>query len=133
MICCYAVTKSCSTLCDPMDCSMTGSPLLHYFPEFVQIHVHWAGDAIQPTHPLLLLFPPALSLSLASGSFPVNQLFVSGDQSIAASASDQFLQWIFSVDFFRLAWFDLLAVQGTQKKRIKTKISSFTWTHFLMR
>ena len=31
---------------DPMDCSMPGSSVLHYFPEFVQIHVHGIGDTI---------------------------------------------------------------------------------------
>ena len=24
-----------------MDCSMPGFPVLHFLPEFVQIHVHW--------------------------------------------------------------------------------------------
>ena len=33
-------------LCNPMDCSMPDSPVLHYLPEFAQIHVHWLGDAI---------------------------------------------------------------------------------------
>ena len=37
---CYSVTKSCPTLCDLMDCSMLAFPVLHYLPEFVQIHVH---------------------------------------------------------------------------------------------
>jgi len=31
---------------DPMDCSTPGSSVLHYLPYFVQIHVHWVGDAI---------------------------------------------------------------------------------------
>ena len=34
------------TLCDPMDQSMPGVPLLHHLQEFVQIQVHWVGDAI---------------------------------------------------------------------------------------
>jgi len=46
--CCgwYSVAKSCPTLCDPMDCSMSGFPILHYLPEFTQIHVHCVSDAI---------------------------------------------------------------------------------------
>ena len=36
-----------------MDCSMPGFPVLHHLPEFVQIHIHWVGDVIQPSHPLL--------------------------------------------------------------------------------
>ena len=51
---CCSVAKSCLTLCDPMDCSMTGFSVLHYFPEFDQTHVHLLklSDAIQPSHPL---------------------------------------------------------------------------------
>ena len=41
-----SVVQSCPTLCDPMDCSTPGSPVLHHLPEFAQIHVHWVGDAI---------------------------------------------------------------------------------------
>ena len=38
--CCCSVTKSCPTLCDPMDCSMPAFPVLHHLPEFVQTCVH---------------------------------------------------------------------------------------------
>ena len=49
----------CPTLCDPMGYSTPGFPILHYLPEFAQIHVHWVSDAIQPSHslPPLLLLP----------------------------------------------------------------------------
>jgi len=57
--CCCSVAKSCPTLCDPMDSSTPGFPVLHYLPEFAQIHVHWVSDAIQPSHPLLPPSPPA--------------------------------------------------------------------------
>ena len=40
---------------DSMDCSKPGFPVIHYLPEFAQTHVHWVGDAIQSSHPLLLL------------------------------------------------------------------------------
>ena len=33
-------SKSCSTLCDPMNCSIPGFPVLSYLPEFAQTHVH---------------------------------------------------------------------------------------------
>ena len=55
-----SVTQSCQTLCDPMDCSMPGLPVHHQLLELAQTHVHGVGDAIQPSHPLLL------SLSLDS-------------------------------------------------------------------
>ena len=45
-LCCCSVTKSCLTLCDPMDCSTPGSSVLQCLREFAQIHVHWVTDAI---------------------------------------------------------------------------------------
>ena len=44
--CCYSVIKLCFILCDPMDCSMLGSPVLHHLLEFAQIHAPCVGDAI---------------------------------------------------------------------------------------
>ena len=59
---CYSVAKSCLTLCNPMNWSTQGFPVLHYLPEFVQTHVHRVGDAIQPSHPLSP-HSPAFNLS----------------------------------------------------------------------
>ena len=53
----------CPTLCDSVDCSMSGFPVLHYLPEFAQTHVHWISDTIQPSHPQSSLSPPAFNLS----------------------------------------------------------------------
>ena len=44
--------------------------LSHSLPEFAQTHVHWVGDAIQPSNPLLLTSPPAVNLSQHRGLFP---------------------------------------------------------------
>ena len=52
-----------------MDCSTPGFPVLHYLLEFAQTHVHGAGDAIQPSHPLSPTSPPALNLSQHQGLF----------------------------------------------------------------
>ena len=60
----------CPTLCDRMDRSAPGFPVLHYLPEFVQTHVHWVGDAIQPSHPLSSPSPPTFKLSQHQGLFP---------------------------------------------------------------
>ena len=75
------------TLCDPMDCSRSDLPVHHQLSEFTQTHVYWVGDAIQPSHPLLSLSPPAPQSFPASGSFQMSQLFASGGQSIGVSAS----------------------------------------------
>ena len=47
-----SVDQSCSTLYNPMDWSTPGLPVHHQLPKFTQTHVHWVGDAIQPSHPL---------------------------------------------------------------------------------
>ena len=60
--CCCSVAKSCLPLCDPTDCSTSGFPVLHHLPGFAQIHVHWVGDAIQPSYPLSPPSSPALNL-----------------------------------------------------------------------
>ena len=54
--------QSCPTLCDPMNCSTPGLPVHHQLQEFTQTHVHQVSDAIQPSHPLLLLpsIPPSI-------------------------------------------------------------------------
>ena len=54
-----SVTKSCLTLCDPMNCSMPGLPVHHQLPEFTETHVHRVSDAIQPSYPLSSPSPPA--------------------------------------------------------------------------
>ena len=64
-----SVTQSCPTLCDPMNHSTPGLPVHHQLPEFIQTHVHWVGDAIQPSHPLSSPSPPAPNPSHHQGLF----------------------------------------------------------------
>ena len=64
-----SVTQSCLTLCNPKDCSMPGFPVHHQLLESTQTHVHRVGDAIQPSHPLSSLSPPAFNLSQHQGFF----------------------------------------------------------------
>ena len=65
--CCCSVAESSLTLCDAMDCSMLGFPVLHHLLEFAQTHVHWVSDTIQPSHPLL---PPSPALNLSQHQDP---------------------------------------------------------------
>ena len=84
---CCSVAKLYMTLCDPMDYSTLGFPVLHQLPEFPQIHVHWVNAAIEPTHPLPTSSPFASifhSIRVFSRGF---WLFKSGGQSIGDSAS----------------------------------------------
>ena len=66
-------------VCDPMDYSMPGFPVLHYLPELSQ----WYHPTISSSVTLVSY----LQSSLASGSFPVSWLLASGGQSIGASTS----------------------------------------------
>ena len=66
--CRCSVAKSCPTFCNSIYC-MPGSSVLHYLPEFAQIHVHWVDDAIQPSHPLPPLTPFAFNLSHSQDLF----------------------------------------------------------------
>ena len=54
-----SVAQSCTTLCDPMNCSTPGLPVHHQLPECTQTHVRRVSDAIQPSHPLSSASPPA--------------------------------------------------------------------------
>ena len=86
VLCCCSVTKSCPTLCNPMDCSTSGFLVNHQLPEFIQTQVHWVSDAIQPSHPLSPPSPPALNLS-QHWSLSMSQLFATSGQSPGASTS----------------------------------------------
>ena len=98
---------------------MPGLPAHHQLPEFQQMHIHWVGDAIQPSHPLLSLSPPALNLSQQQSLFKL----VSSLHQVAK-------YWSFSINFspfnehswlisFRMDWVELLAVQGTLKSLLQ--------------
>ena len=64
-----SVTQSCLTLCDPMDCSISGFHVHHQLLEPAQTHGHQVDDAIQPSHPLSSPSPPAFNLSQHQGLF----------------------------------------------------------------
>ena len=113
--------SSCLILCDPMDCIMPGLSVHHQLPELAQTYVHWASDAIQPSHPL---FPLLLPLSI----FPSIRLFsnesvhhikwpkyCSFSFSFRISPSNEYLGLI----SFRMDWFDLRAVQGILKSLLQ--------------
>ena len=81
-----SVAKLYPSLCDTMNCSKPGFPVLHHLLELAQTHVHLVSDAKQPSHPLLPSSPSALSLSQQQGLFQWVVFFSAGGQSIKASA-----------------------------------------------
>ena len=117
--CCCSVAKSCLTLCNPMDCSTSGSSVLHYLPEFTQTHVHWVGDAIQPSHPLSPPSPPAFNLSQHQGLFQWVSCRIRWPKywsfSFRISPSNEHSGLISC----RIDWLDLFAVQGTLKSLLQ--------------
>ena len=118
-----------------MDYSMPGLPVRHQLLEFTQTHVHWVSDAIRPSHPLSSPSPPAFSLSQHQGLFK----WVSSSHQVAKVLEFQLqhpsFQWYSGMIFFRIDWFDLLAVQGTLKSLLQHHSSkaSILWRSvFLM-
>ena len=70
-----------------MDCSTSGFPVLHYLLELAQTHVHWVGDAIQPSSSSVVPFSSCHQPFPASGSFLMSQLFASSGPSIGTPGS----------------------------------------------
>ena len=108
-VCMYqfsSVSQMCPTLCDPMDCSMPGFPVHHQLPEFTQTHVHWASDAIQPSHPLSSPSPPAVNPSQHQGLFQWLSSLHWVAEVLELQLQHQSFQWIFRTDFLldRLVW-----------------------------
>ena len=103
----------------PHEPEHTRPPCHHQLPESTQTHVHWVGDAIQPSHPLSSPSPPAFNLSQRQGIFNESALRIRWPK-----------YWSFSFNIspsnehpgpvsFRMDWMDLLAVQGTLKSLVQ--------------
>ena len=130
-----SVFQSCQTLCDSMNLSTPGLPVHHQLSEFTQIHVHWAGDAIQLSHPLSSPYPPTCDLSQHQGLFK----WISSSHQVTK-------YWSFSFSIcpsneysglisFRMDWLYLLAVQGTLKSLLQhhsSKASIFQHSAFFI-
>ena len=110
---CCSVAKSCPALCDPMNCSRPGFPILHYLPEFVLFKLMSIEPMILSNH-LILCHP----LLLLPSIFPNIKVF-SNESAVCIRWP---VYWNFTIRPFseysglicyRIDWLDLLAVQGT--------------------
>ena len=110
--CFGSVSKSRPTYCDSMNCSTSGFPVLHHLLEIAQTHVHWDGDAIQPSRPLWPPFPPTFNLSMRVFSSE-SALHIRWLKYWSFSISP-FKEYSGSISF-RIDWFDVLDVQKTLK------------------
>ena len=131
--CCRSVTQSCPTLCDPMDCSTPGFPVLHHLPELAQTHVHRVGDAIQPSHPLrpLVLLPSIFPSTRAFSNESTLRIRWPKYWSFSISPFNEYSGLI----SFRIDLFDLLVVQGILKSLLQhhsLKTSVCSWSAFFM-
>ena len=102
-----------------MNRSTPGLPVHHQLPEFTQTHVHWVGDAIQPSHPLLSPYPPTFNISQHQSLFFESVFCIRWPKywsfSFSISPSNEHPGLI----SFRMDWLDLLAVQGTLKSLLQ--------------
>ena len=114
-----SVAQLCPALFDPMDCSSPCFPVHHQLPELTQTHVHWVGDAIQPSHLLSSPSPPAFN-------FPIIRVF--SNESVLHIRWPKYWSFSFSISpsneysgliSFRMDWLDILAIQGTLKSLLQ--------------
>jgi len=116
--CCCSVTKSCLTLCNPVNYSLWGFPVLHYLLEFAQTYIHWVCESGKPPNHFILCHP----LLLLSSIFPSLRVF--SNELVLHIKWPKYWRFNFSISispssgysvliFFRIDWFDLLA--GTLK------------------
>ena len=111
--------KSCLTPFDPMSCSTPGFPVLHRLPELLKL---MSIVSVMPSNHLILCHP----LLLLPSVFPSFRVFFNESAlhirwprywsfSFSTSPSNEYSGLI----FFRIDWFDLLAVQGTFKRLLQ--------------
>ena len=114
-----AVTQSCPTLCDPMDCSTPGLRVHHQLPEFTQT---MPTESVMPSNHLILCHPLLLPPSIFSS------IRIFSSESALPIRWPKYWSFRFSISpsneysgliTFRMDWLDLLAVQGTLKNLLQ--------------
>ena len=102
-----------------MNRSTPGLPVHHQLPESTQTHVHWVGDAIQPSYPLS-------SPSCLPSIFPSIGVF--SNESVLRIRWPKYWRFSFNISpsnehpgliCFRMDWLDLVAVQGILKSLLQ--------------
>ena len=118
--CCCSLSQFCPTLCDSMNGSMPGFPVLHCLPEFAQL---LSFEYVMPSNHLILCSPLLLLPSIFSS------IRVFSNESALCIRWSKY--WSFSISSsseysclisFRIYWFDLLALQVALKNRLQYHI-----------
>ena len=123
--CCCSVAQSCLTLCNPVDCSTPGFPVLYHLPEFAKIHIHWVSDTNLTIASSAAPFPFASSLSQHQGLFQ----WVGSSHQVAKvlelQLQHQSFQWIFRIDFLQdwLVW-SLCSPRNSQESSLASQFES---------
>ena len=102
--------------CDPMDCSMPGFSVLQHLLELAQTHVHWIGDAIQPSHPLSFPSPPVFNLSYIKIFSNESALCIRWPKNWASASVSVLLKNIH--DWFPLGLTGLISLQSKGLKSL---------------
>ena len=117
--CCFSVAQLCPTLCNPMNCSTPGFPVLHLSWSLLKL---MSIELVMPSNPLILCclvvhFPL---------TFPSIRVF--SNELVLPIRWPKYWSFSFSISpsseysgliSFRINWFDLLAVQGTLKSLLQ--------------
>ena len=130
---CCSVSHLCPTLCNSMNCSTPGFPVLHYLQEFAQTHVHWVCDTIQLSHPMLSPSPLAFNLSQILIFFNESSFIIRWPKywsfNLSISPSNEYSEFI----SFRIDWLVVLAVQSALQSLLQhhsSKASSLWHSEF---
>ena len=107
-------------LCDLINRSMPGLPVHHHLLESTQTHVHWVGDAIQPSHLLSSPSPLTFNLSQHQGLFK----WVSSLHQVAKVLAYQSFQWTLRTD---IGWTGWISLQSKGLSRVFS--STAVWKH----
>ena len=112
-----SVAQSCLILCNPMNCSLSGLPVHHQLLESTQTHVHWVGDAIQPSHPLSSTSTPAPNPSQHQSLFQWISSSHEVEQGTGVSALASFLPKN-TQDWSPLEWTGWISLQSKGPSRV---------------
>ena len=113
------IYSTCPNLFHPMDCNTSGFPVHHQLPELTQTHVKLKLEFVMPPNHLILCCPLLLPLSILPSIrvFSNGPVYLTGDQSIGASASASVLPMIIQ-DCFPLGWTGWISLQAKGLSRV---------------
>ena len=130
LCCCCSVTTSCLTVCDPVDYSTPGTPVLQSLLKFMSIELVMLSDHLILCHPLLLLPSIFPSIRVFSNESTLQQVAKDWSFSFSISPFNEYSELI----SFRIDWFDACAAKGllrvfhTQLESINSLVLSLLYS-----